>query len=326
MDRAAGREALAERYRRFAAEEARGSSPLYVALAEHVADSPALLRFLSGFPPEMQQPNLFLAAVRHVAGTPSGPAALDEMLARHAPEIDRAMRTRTTQTNEPGRCAALLPLLAALPGPLALLEVGTSAGLCLLPDKYGYDYGWVRIDAPDETAEIAPILTCRASANVPLPRSLPTIAWRAGLDLAPRDVRSPEDMAWLETLVWPEQEDRRARLRAAIAVARAVGPQVVRGDLRTDLAALASRAPADAKLVVYHTAVLAYVPSQEDRDAFARRCRDLGATWISNEFPQVFPSIAAKVPGPHPKGMFLLSIDGEPAAWTMPHGQMLEWL
>ncbi len=39
--------------------------------------------------------------------------------------------SKRTQTNEPGRCAVLLPLLAALPQPLALLEVGASAGLCL---------------------------------------------------------------------------------------------------------------------------------------------------------------------------------------------------
>ena len=50
------------------------------------------------------------------------------------------MLERRTQTNEPARCALMLPLLAALPQPLALLEVGASAGLCLLPDRYGYDY------------------------------------------------------------------------------------------------------------------------------------------------------------------------------------------
>ena len=45
------------------------------------------------------------------------------------------MMVRSTQTNEAGRCAALLPVLALLPQPLALLEVGTSAGLCLFPDR-----------------------------------------------------------------------------------------------------------------------------------------------------------------------------------------------
>jgi hypothetical protein len=72
--------------------------------------------------------------------------------------------------------------------------------------------------------------------------------------------------------------------------------------------------------------VLAYVTDQDERDAFAGTCRDLGATWICNEFPWVYPWIGAKVSGPHPKGMFLVSVNEEPVAWTMPHGQRLDWL
>lgn len=326
MDETAKRvEALAERYRRFAADEARGSSPLYEMLSNHVAESAALLGFLSRFPAELQQPNLFLAAVRHVAGTPSDPEQLEDIVQRNAEAIARTMRSRSTQTNEPGRCAVLLPVLSAISGPIALLEVGASAGLCLLPDKYGYDYGRLRIDAPDDTRAIAPVLRCDASANTPLPQSPPSIAWRAGLDLSPRSVHSAEDMAWLETLVWPEQQARLERLRSAASVARIVDPGVIRGDLRTDLTGLASRAPAQAKLVVFHTAVLAYVTSQDDRDAFARTCRDLGATWICNEYPYAYPRIAEKVRGPHPRGHFLLAVDGRPVAWTTPHGQRIAW-
>ena len=325
-DTATDRSALAERYRRFAAEEARGSSPLYEALSNHVADSPALLAFLARFPAALQQPNLFLAAVRHVAGTPFGPAELEDFVRLHAESIARTMRSRTTQTNEPGRCAVLLPVLSGIPGPLALLEVGASAGLCLLPDKYGYDYGPARISAPADVRPIAPVLRCDASPNTPLPQSPLSVAWRAGLDINPLSVDSADDIAWLETLVWPEQEARLARLRSAIAVARTVDTGVVRGDLRKDTMDLARRAPADAKLVIFLTAVLAYVSSQEDRDAFARSCRDAGATWICNEFPSTYPEIAGKVRGPHRTGMFLLSVDGQPVAWTAPHGQTIEWL
>ena len=318
--------ALAERYRRFASEEARGSSPLYEALANQVAETPALLTFLSGFPNERQQPNLFLASVRLVAGAPPNPETLDQIVHQHGPAIAQTMRSRTTQTNEPGRCAALLPVLAAIPGPIALLEVGASAGLCLLPDKYGYEYGQQTISAPSDTRATAPVLQSNISPNTPVPQSLPDVVWRAGLDLSPRSVHSTTDMAWLETLVWPEQHQRLARLRSAISVAKMIDPGVVVGDLRTDLTKLASGAPAHATLVVFHTAVLAYVPSQDDRDAFARSCRELGATWISNESPSVYPWIAAKVRGPQPKGMFLLSVDADPFAWTAPHGQRIEWL
>ncbi len=62
------------------------------------------------------------------------------------------MAERSTQTNEPARCATVLPVLAQLPQPLALLEVGAAAGLCLLPEYYAYDYGGVRIDRARSTA------------------------------------------------------------------------------------------------------------------------------------------------------------------------------
>jgi hypothetical protein len=78
--------------------------------------------------------------------------------------------------------------------------------------------------------------------------------------------------------------------------------------------------------VVFHTAVLAYVRSQSDRNTFARAVKEAGATWISNEAPGVLPEIAAKLSGPHRPGCFLLAVDGEPLAWTGPHGQFIEWL
>ena len=318
--------ALAERYRRFAAEEARGSSPLYVALANHVAESPALLEFLAGFPAEMQQPNLFLAAVRHVAGTPSGPAKLDDMVARHGPEIARTMRSRTTQTNEPGRCARCCRCWRRSPARSRCSRWGRRRGSACCTTSTATTTAGCEIDAPEETRDIAPILRCEASANTPLPRSLPAVAWRAGLDLAPAASRAPR--TWRG---WKPWSGRSRRTGAPGSARRSPwrGGSIPGSSAATSApiwTALAGRAPADAKLVVFHTAVLAYVTSQDDRDAFARTCRELGATWICNEFPQVFPWIAAKARGPHRPGMFLMSVDGEPVAWTMPHGQRLEWL
>ena len=170
------------------------------------------------------------------------------------------MRTRATQTNEAGRCAILLPVLAALPQPLALLEVGASAGLCLYPDRYGYRYGDHRVGAGD------PVLDCAATGMAP-PAGLPEVVWRAGLDLNPLDVTDPADVAWLEALIWPEHAHRRARLRAAAAIAAAEPPLLVRGDLVDDLPALAAQAPAGATLVVFHTSVLYQVPAPR-REAF----------------------------------------------------------
>src|SRR5216683_4857982 len=84
--------------------------------------------------------------------------------------------------------------------------------------------------------------------------TLPRVVWRAGLDLKPVDLSDPGEVGWLEALVWPEQTDRLARLRAAIRIASEQKPQLVKGDLRTDLAALAREAPKDVTLVIFHTA------------------------------------------------------------------------
>ena len=243
----------------------------------------------------------------------------------HALRIKEVMLSRTTQTNEPARCAVLLPVLAGLRQPLALIEVGASAGLCLLPDRYGYDYGAHRLEPPSRPGAGAPIFHCIASAATPLPLALPKIGWRCGLDLNPLDVNSRPEMAWLETLVWPGEERRAQNLRAAIEIARSDPPKVCQGDLRTDLSAIIAMAPKDMQLVVYHTAVLGYVSSQSDREAFAETVGRTSAVWLSNEVPSVFPELTRMAPPSLEPGHFLLAVNGKPVAWTGPHGQSIDW-
>ena len=319
-------EAIADRYRRFAAEEARGSSPTYEQLALAAAGSPRVLQFLATLPKERQQPNLFLAAIRLCAGTPSGSQSLESALGQHEQSIRQVMLTRTTQTNEAARCAVLLPVLARLEGPLALIEVGASAGLCLWPDRYAYQYGQTRLAPVSDATPAPPVLECEASENTPLPQKLPSVAWRRGIDLNPLDVHSDGDTEWLEALIWPEHAARRERLRSAIAMAQQEQTPVHKGDLLRDLPKLASHAPKDAKLLVFHSAVLGYIPGQRARDRFVDTVRETGATWISNEVPRVYPWIAAKAGNAPKPGMSLLAVDGEPVAWTDPHGRSIHWL
>jgi hypothetical protein len=238
----------AENYREFA-EEAHGRSPAYESLAASVADDTAVLRFLDSLPPEKRQPNLLFAAARYL-GEPADISRLRALVSHHRAELSAVMLARRTQTNEPARCATLLPALAQLPPPLALIEVGASAGLTLLFDRYSYDYAGHRIAGRDP---LAPILRCEPRGPVPLPAHLPAITWRAGLDLNPLDVTCDDDVRWLSCLVWPGEGDREQRLAAAIATARRDPPVVHRGDLLTDLPALAARAPAAATLIVYHS-------------------------------------------------------------------------
>lgn len=317
-------EQLQLRYRNFAEIEAQGVSSLYVELAECVASSEALLTFIAALPQARQQPNLVFAAVRHLYGTPRDSQHFTALVAQHPDAIRDIILSHTTQTNEPGRCAVLLPVLALLPQPLALLEVGASAGLCLLPDYWAYDYGHICIPAQQRSAEPAPVFPCQVNAATPLPERMPEIIWRAGLDLNPLTLSDPEHMAWLKTLVWPGQEQRAERLDAAIRVAQGHAPAVIAGDLVADLAALAQTAPDHATLVVFHSAVLAYV-THEQRQRFMDSVAELGAVWISHEAPQVLPMFAAKLRHSIPSRHFLLAVNGEPVAATNPHGLALEW-
>src|SRR5262249_24650192 len=111
----------------------------------------------------------------------------------------------------------------------------------------------------------APTLRCVPRGPVPLPERLPVIAWRAGLDLNPLEVTDDDDVHWLSCLVWPGEGDREERLAAAVAAARRDPPAIYRGDLLTDLPALAAQAPAGATLVIFHSAVLAYVAPEGRR-------------------------------------------------------------
>lgn len=309
----------AENYRGFAAE-ARGRSPRYEELALAVADDAPVLAFLAALPSAKRQPNLLFAGARYLLGEPADLAALRTLVAHRSADLAAVMLARRTQTNEPARCATLLPALALLPQPLAIVEVGASAGLTLLPDKYSYDYAGHRVTGTDP---LAPVLACRPRGPVPLPARVPQIAWRAGLDLNPLDVTDDDDVRWLECLVWPGEAGRQERLRVAIETARRDPPPIYRGDLRTALPDLISRAPRDATVVVYHSAVLAYV-DRAGRAAFAEAVRDLDVARLSNEAPGVLPG--TDIPERDAHGFILVRDGTGPIAVTDPHGTWLEWL
>ena len=119
--------AVARTYRRFARLEARGRSAAYEALAESVASDTALVSFIASLPPEKRQPNLLFAAARYLLGAPPAIGPLRELASQSPAELTQVILARRTQTNEPARCAVLLPALAQLPQPLALIEAGASA-------------------------------------------------------------------------------------------------------------------------------------------------------------------------------------------------------
>jgi hypothetical protein len=137
---------------------------------------------------------------------------------------------------------------------------------------------------------------------------------------------SDEDRRWLASLVWPEQIDRAERLDRALDVVAADPPRLDAGDLLVDLPKLLADAPANATLVVFHSAVLAYL-DQEQRSRFTDVMRAVKGIrdvhWVSNEAPGV---ISGADLNPRPRGRFILAHDQVPIAVTGPHGHSLAWL
>lgn len=300
-------------------------SPCFVDWATRLADDPEVLEWLAELPPVKQQPNLVFAAGRwHGAEAPGPYDGLRRVLLERSEEVRSTILARSTQTNEAGRMATLLPVLALVPGPIALVEVGASAGLCLHPDRHDYDWS----PQGGLVGSRGPVLRSVPHAPFPVPERHPQVAWRGGCDLNPVDLGDPDARAWLVNLVWPEQDERRARLAAAIEVARAHPPvPLLAGDLFEQLPRLLDEAGRHGTPVVQHTAVVAYL-SAGRRAAFDEMMRDLVAAgecrWVSNESPNVLPSVAATGPAP-PRSRFVLGLDGTSVAWTHGHGASFGW-
>jgi hypothetical protein len=312
----------AEWFRTFARDEARDRSATYEGWAFGIADDAELLALVDELPETLRQPSLVFAVARLLGAGQGDFAGFRPWLLENWPRVREGVAGRLNQTNEPGRCASLMPALAGLPGPLALLEVGASAGLCLYPDRYSYAYDdRAVLDPADGRSPV--LLHSRTTGPVSVPSRLPEVVWRAGIDLAPLDVNDAEDRLWLETLAWPEEHVRRERIRSAIGIVRADPPLLVRGNATDALAGLAAQAPPGATLVVITSGVLVYLPFLE-RQRFLAEVRALGVRWLSLEGIGVLPRVREALPAD--AGGFVLALDEHPLAFTGPHGQSLDWL
>ena len=298
-----------------------GDSPGYAEIARGVAWDAELVAAVSSLPDGKWQPNLWLGAVRYLGGPVSSFAAWRAFVMEHWERVVRVVLERSTQTNEVGRCATLLPVLAQLPEPLALIEVGASAGLCLYPDRYRYSFD----GAPPLGAGPGPVLECVTEGGVPVPDRLPQVVWRGGIDLNPLDAGDEGDVGWLEALIWPggQEAGRLERLRGAAGVVAADPPVMVAGDLLEELPALVARAPEGATVVVLHSAVLAYL-GREEREEFASLVGGLGVRWVSNEGWRVFAEWEGARPAQ--EGLFTLALDGRVVGHAGEHGRRLVWV
>lgn len=316
--------AVAERYRRFADLEAPGRSDIYAAWADRVASDRGLQEILARLPGTRRQPPLVFAVCRLRGSGDVDATRWARWFELHADEVLAECRIRSVQTNEPLRCAALLPALSAVPGPIALLEVGASAGLCLYPDRYSYRYegagGSVRLDPADGPSAV--VLTCEVRGEIAPRMRIPEIVWRAGIDLNPLDVRDQADVDWLAGLVWPGESGRAERVRSAARIAAADPPVLRTGDAAELIAGLAADAPADATLVVTTPGVLAHVPR-------ARRGRVIEAAqqagrWVTIDDPGLHEGWRGGPPRDWRDG-FAVALDGEILGAADPLGRWWEW-
>lgn len=352
---------LARMFRQFADLEFRGESPTYERLARDLADAPELAGPLLAAPPGQRRALLYFAAAQYLIRTavPEHPlrrylrvlggdrapddgllTAFADLVATHGAALARICASRTTQTNEARRCALLRPALGRAAGdrPVALIELGTSAGLLLLPDRYAYHYTGARDERHGPAGALT--LTCEVrGAGWPdhLDRGL-RIAARTGIDLHPCDPADPDAVNWLRSCVWPEQTDRLARLDAALAEAAAVRPTLVPGDMVTALPGVLASVGDGVLPLVFASNALTYLPGATraalvDLLAAEGTRRDLAV--VVNEAARVGVRLfsAAAPAGPDAEAIGTLAVvawrDGVPSvdvlAETAPHGAWLSW-
>ncbi|WP_158437924.1 DUF2332 domain-containing protein [Naasia lichenicola] len=315
----------AERYRVFADVDALDLSPVYAELARRAADDPELLEIIDELPAMQRQVTFVFALARYLGAPFHQFEAFRDWVLEHRELVLETAVGRTMQTNDPSRLAPILPLLAQIRKPIALLEVGASAGLCLYPDRYSFKYGdHPAIHPADGPSPV--VIECAVSDHFPAPPELPQIVWRAGIDLNPVDVRNPDDVAWLRALIWPDNERRSRTLDAAIELVAGETPMLVKGDLNDALPALIRQVPPEATLVIFHSAVLGYV-EYEEVETFVNTVLALPCVWIASELDDVIPGIDSQAYGSDTahEFSFVVAVDGVPVARSHPHGAWVAW-
>jgi hypothetical protein len=194
-----------------------------------------------------------------------------DFVERHRDRLAPLVATRVTNTNEVGRSAFLHAAFRAVAEesgePLNLIEIGPSAGLNLIWDKYGVRYrrGADCFYTEPRGALLAIDCELKGECVPPLGRA-PEIATRVGLELNPVDLSQGDERDWLRALVWPDQVERFARLEKALEIYARESPEIRAGDALELLPEAIAGIPEDQPVCIYHTMVI-YQFSEEAREA-----------------------------------------------------------
>jgi hypothetical protein len=293
---------------------------VYGALSKEITGNDELLSLLMHTPSDQRRPSLLFASVNYIlAAHPGaelasyypihgGQRPVDDQLtttfaafcAEHRAELNHLLLTGSTQTNEIRRCAALRLAIGYVTerwgGPVALVEVGASAGLNLQFDRYRYRIGGQEM-APLANSPV--LISCElrdGTSADQLCQTIPGITSRLGIDLRPVSLSDPAARAWLEAFIWPEDLDGLATLRGAIELAISTGiPPVLPGDA-TDIARLLVDLPGSEPVVVFTASLLSYLNAQS-RNAFLRQLDEIAkrrpTAWAFAESPGLVAATSA---------------------------------
>lgn len=227
------------------------------------------------------------------------------------------------QTNEVGRAAVLMSGLLVVadrfPHKLRLYELGASAGLNLILDRYGYRLGGIGFGPSLPGPRLSPDWDGPAP-----PKARVRIAGRAGVDLNP--ARLPEEGPRLLAYVWPDQPDRLARLSSALAAAAREPPHVDGADAADWIEAkLAVEPEPGVTRVVMHSIAFQYFGAESQRRV-TERIEAAGAR-ASTKAPLAWLRFE-KEPGEDRHSLRLRTWPGgeELLAWAHPHGRWVHWL
>lgn len=276
---------LSSKFKTFGQFECRGSSYLYEFLSNKIADDEELLVLASEARDGQPVPNLFFGTIHYLllkgkehelkkfypslVEDPGNPheafQSFKDFCRLNSLEIKEILKTKIVQTNEVRRCAYLFPVFAYIfqqaQKPLDLIEIGTSAGLQLLWDKYSYSYGTGKTYG-NSNADVHLTSEIRGS-NVPVfPEEMPPVASRTGVDLHINDLNNQEDFLWLNSLIWPEHLERRTLFEQAAKCVKENPVRLIEGDGVKLLPALIEGIPEEHSICVFHTHVANQMPAE----------------------------------------------------------------
>lgn len=268
-----------------------------------------------------------LAAI--YAGQPADDAAvIAEVIAEHEaallPWLDGP-----PQTNEAGRSANFIAAMLWLaqqgcPAGFACLEIGSSAGINLMLDRYAYDLGGVKVGPQDAVMALAP----RWKGPPPPAHPIEIVSAR-GCDVAPVDLTDPAEALRLKAYIWPEHTVRFERMDAAIRAALAKKPDIVRMNAADFVEAeLARPHEAGTTRVLMHSIVWQYVP--QDQQARITAAMEAAGAAASPSSPLAWIAVEADR-SVHRHKLTVRYWPGGAGqetqlSWSHPHGADVEWL